>query len=115
MDTMPMSTVMKRPTTGRQRSGEHADMMAISEQTKRPICGKGKNKYIDKRISHSNKKELGRIRSVHAATVFRRALGLVDLFGGEPAIGTACQPVISGISTEGPFEISTGSDVRRAW
>ena len=54
------------------------------------------------------------VKTVHAATAFRRALGFVDLFGGEPAIGTACQPVISGTSTEGALAISTGSDVRRA-
>jgi hypothetical protein len=53
--------------------------------------------------------------TVHAATAFRRALDFVDLFDGEPPIGTACQPVISGTSTEGAFGISTGSDVRRAW
>ncbi len=55
------------------------------------------------------------MKSVYAATAFRRALGLDDLLGGEPAIGTACQPVISGISTEGAFERSTGSDAWRVW
>jgi hypothetical protein len=49
---------------------------------------------------------------VQAATAFRKAFALVDLFGGDPDIGTVCQPVISGISI-GAFGISTGSDVRR--
>ncbi len=42
MDTMSMSTVMKRPATGRQRSGWHADMLAISEQVKSHFAEKEK-------------------------------------------------------------------------
>ena len=53
------------------------------------------------------------IKAVHAATTFRRALGSIDLFGGEPANGTACQLVISGTSTKRALAISTASDVRR--
>jgi hypothetical protein len=50
------------------------------------------------------------IKIVHIAAIFCRALGFVGLFGGEPAIGIACQPMVSDTSTEEALAISTRSD-----
>jgi hypothetical protein len=50
------------------------------------------------------------IKTVHMAATFYRALGFVGLFGGEPAIGTACQSMVSDTSTKGALTILTGSN-----
>jgi hypothetical protein len=50
------------------------------------------------------------IKTVHMAATFCRALGFVGLFGGELAIGTACQPMVSDTSTKGALAISTGGN-----
>jgi hypothetical protein len=51
------------------------------------------------------------IKTVHAAATFCRALGFVGLFGREPAVGTACQPIVSDASTKGALAISTRGNI----